>query len=142
MRKNVGLPLKLERRAEVQRCPASERAQQRLQTDQQHEADAQGQQQVTVMPRHYFVHCQLQEQRADDGEKLKSCRKQEDLAQSAFQSDDASGQVTEPERTGFIKTSEGRGRREFQSNAGEVPAGFAMTESSRTSARILHHNIF
>ena len=112
-----------------------------MQTDQQHEADTQREQQITVMRRDYFIHSQLQKQRADDGEELQRSRKQKNLAQSAFQSNNASGQVSQLERTSFITRSECSSRRQFQGNTGEVPAGLVVAESSRAHGRIMHHNV-
>ncbi len=142
MRKQIRIPLQLERSAEIKSGPTAQCAQKCLQGDQEHEADAQRQQQITVEGRHHLVHCELQEQRADDGEQLQSGGENEDLSEGALETHDASDQVLQAERPALVAGNKtGRGR-ELQRNAGKVAAGFGMADPARAHGRIVQENVF
>ena len=86
MGEKIGIPLQFKRGAEVKSSPAAQRSQKGLQADQQHEANGQRHQKVAVHGGEDFIHRELQEQRADDGEKFQSGGQDKDLSQGAFES--------------------------------------------------------
>src|ERR1051325_8284512 len=102
MREQIGIPLQLERCAEVQRGPATQRAQRRLEKNQEHEPDAQRREQFAIEGRQNLINSKLQEQWADDREQFEGRGKNEDLPQSALQSYDPANNVFHAEGTAFI----------------------------------------
>src|SRR5690349_12104419 len=120
MGKQIRVPLQFERRTEIESGPAAQGAQKRLQADQQHEADAQRYQKVAVHGGEDFIHRELQEQRADDGEKLQGRGQDKDLSQGALESHYAANEVAQAERVALVTGSEAGSGSKFQRDAGEI----------------------
>ena len=137
VREDVGDPLQVERRAEVEDDPRAQHGDPDLDEGEQQEAEAEHGEEVAVRGDHGAIHRPLHVEGRHDGDCLQRERQDEDLRQRALEPHHGAEQVAQPHAAPIVRGLEIRGGRDLQRDAGEMLRDLGVAEAPHAERGIV-----
>ncbi len=138
---HVAGPAEVEVRAEPHHGPTAQGRHQRLEHDQQGEAQAEEGQQVVVAIGDDLIHHELHEQRCEQGEYLQHQRQAEDLRQPTAEAANRAGERAQRDRGCLALALEAGSFGEFDGDAGEMSTDLDQAQAAHAHCRIVHDRL-